>query len=91
MTNILDRNFFSIASDEGNYQALSVVLISKDCALSGEIMKQVNYRIPHYLENVKRRIAEANKPVTIGSCFKEKIFYLLLRVKLTGISGMSKQ
>lgn len=58
--------------------AISILLIDKNAALSGEAMKQLNYRQPDIYDALKRRLQKLEDKVRLGSIIKIDKFYFIV-------------
>ena len=61
------KNFFEFTEDELCGKAVNVVLVDKKFSLSGELMKQYNYRLPQVIHKMKEQAAE--QEIAVGNCF----------------------
>ena len=57
---------------------VSVLLIDKNGAPSGEAMKQLNYRLPEIYDALKRRLLKLGSKVQVGSIIKVDKFYFIV-------------
>lgn len=57
---------------------ISILLIDKNAALSGEAMKQLNYRQPDIYGALKQRLQKLGDKVQVGSIIKIDKFYFIV-------------
>lgn len=58
--------------------AISILLIDKNASLSGEAMKQLNYRLPDVYGALKQRLQKLGDKVQVGSIIKIGKFYFIV-------------
>lgn len=66
-------NFYKYEPD-----AISILLIDKNAALSGEAMKQLNYRLPDIYDALKQRLLKLGDKVGLGSIVKVNKYYFIV-------------
>ena len=60
--------------------AVKILLIDKNGTLSGEAMKQLNYRLPEIYDALKQRLQKLGDKVQVGSIIKiDKYYFIIAR------------
>ena len=73
------NNFFECSREEYAGKAVNIVLIDKRATITGELLKQYQYRCPQTLEALKEQLAETAN-LKLGSCFlKNHTLFIVAR------------
>lgn len=73
------NNFFECSKEEYAGKAVNIVLIDKRATITGELLKQYQYRCPQTLEALKEQLA-GTVNLKLGSCFlKNHTLFIVAR------------